>query len=435
MKIFSSRLSPIPSSSSLSTLRTGLEIIRNTTCWTADGPRRVSLSNHSCSNSFTAASPPDNNGSRLSHQDLLGYTTLRTLRKVRASSLRSDNYGMKNTICGGGSSSGYEDSLIEDTLFGGPSGSLSLGSTPRERVPIIRDALSPCYMGICLPRQLIKIFPEDDLIDAADEQADNESVASAAQYKIKHDDSFCLLCCKLKTTKDLNEGGDGENEEQDKNKIKIEIIKHIERLSNPVWSKQSKQALLHLKQRHASCFQDICLYSDMCSIVSSSTFRLSSRRFLQELFLDLDFNGLLAESNRALKERLFGTKCIDESASLNEAVKQLDEIENVEVQSPTSPTWSVSLTSPPSGSTAFSLKTSKNIMDTLKLTCSENKFPITHQRNQTQSFVPNNYSIYRSSLRDYQSFKTINSLLSIEKLKYVSSPSNTEQNTSQTDDS
>lgn len=84
------RLSPIPSSSSLSTLKTGLEMMRH---WTADGPRRVSLSAHSCSNSTSlTVSPPDVNGSRLSHQDLLGYSTLRTLRRVRASSFRSDSF-------------------------------------------------------------------------------------------------------------------------------------------------------------------------------------------------------------------------------------------------------------------------------------------------------------------------------------------------------
>lgn len=45
-----------------------------------------------------------------------------------------------------------------------------------------------------------------------------------------------------------------------------------------------------LKQRFPHGFQDICLYSEVCLQMAAYNFRLPSRRFLQELFLDLNFD-------------------------------------------------------------------------------------------------------------------------------------------------
>lgn len=78
-------------------------------------------------------------------------------------------------------------------------------------------------------------------------------------------------------------------------RIRVNILRHVQRMANPVWSKQSQTQLLDLKQKHASAFQDICLYSQVCQLLGKSTYRLGSRRFLQELFLDLDFDTFYRE--------------------------------------------------------------------------------------------------------------------------------------------
>ncbi|XP_052866141.1 rapamycin-insensitive companion of mTOR [Anopheles cruzii] len=65
------------------------------------------------------------------------------------------------------------------------------------------------------------------------------------------------------------------------------ILRHVQRMANPVWNKQSRSVLLDAKQSHPDAFQDVCLYSEVCHMLSQNTFRLVSRRFLQELFLDL----------------------------------------------------------------------------------------------------------------------------------------------------
>lgn len=83
-----------------------------------------------------------------------------------------------------------------------------------------------------------------------------------------------------------------------------EILKHTERMGNPVWHKQSKQALLSLKQKYPEAFQSICLYSEICKIVSQSTYRLNARRFLQELFLDLNFHSFYLEPQLIIQSKL-----------------------------------------------------------------------------------------------------------------------------------
>ena len=46
---------------------------------------------------------------------------------------------------------------------------------------------------------------------------------------------------------------------------------------------------ISLKQKFPNAFQDLCLYSEICHLMASYKFRLSARRFIQELFMDLTF--------------------------------------------------------------------------------------------------------------------------------------------------
>ena len=43
-----------------------------------------------------------------------------------------------------------------------------------------------------------------------------------------------------------------------------------------------------LKQRFPSTFKDVCFFSEICAIISSLSFRLNARRFIQELFDEID---------------------------------------------------------------------------------------------------------------------------------------------------
>lgn len=79
-------------------------------------------------------------------------------------------------------------------------------------------------------------------------------------------------------------------------KIQETILRHVQRMANPVWSKQSKLALFKIKQKHPHFFRNICLYSDICVALSQNTYRFSSRKFLQEIFGDVDYTSFYADA-------------------------------------------------------------------------------------------------------------------------------------------
>lgn len=79
-------------------------------------------------------------------------------------------------------------------------------------------------------------------------------------------------------------------------KIQDTILRHVQRMSNPIWSKQSKLALFKIKQKHPHFFQNICLYSDVCTALTQNTYRFASRKFLQEIFTDVDYTTFYADA-------------------------------------------------------------------------------------------------------------------------------------------
>lgn len=93
------------------------------------------------------------------------------------------------------------------------------------------------------------------------------------------------------------------SEESLPDKLTASILYNVQRMANPVSAKQSKMALLELKQKHPHAFQDICLYSESCKTLGRSSYRMSARRFLQELFLDLKFDAFYVEPQLIITAR------------------------------------------------------------------------------------------------------------------------------------
>ncbi|XP_017050500.1 rapamycin-insensitive companion of mTOR [Drosophila ficusphila] len=85
-------------------------------------------------------------------------------------------------------------------------------------------------------------------------------------------------------------------------RLTASILYNVQRLANPVSAKQSKMALLELKQKHPHAFQDICLYSESCKTLGRSSYRMIARRFLQELFLDLNFDSFYVEPQLIIRK-------------------------------------------------------------------------------------------------------------------------------------
>ena len=55
-----------------------------------------------------------------------------------------------------------------------------------------------------------------------------------------------------------------------------------------------------MKQNHPTAFQDLCLFSEICLILAEYSFRLFSRRFIQELFMDVNYDDLGVEPHKIL---------------------------------------------------------------------------------------------------------------------------------------
>ncbi|XP_070563534.1 rapamycin-insensitive companion of mTOR-like isoform X2 [Ptychodera flava] len=83
--------------------------------------------------------------------------------------------------------------------------------------------------------------------------------------------------------------------------IKKEVLRLVVNLSSSVAMKAQEQGLLNLKERFPDAFQDICLYSDVADLLGTYSFRLSARRFIQELFQDMTFAELYIEARAILQ--------------------------------------------------------------------------------------------------------------------------------------
>ncbi|XP_063621105.1 rapamycin-insensitive companion of mTOR [Cydia splendana] len=81
-----------------------------------------------------------------------------------------------------------------------------------------------------------------------------------------------------------------------------ELLHHVRCMSNPIYLRQTRSAVLSLKQKHPDVFRSACVYSDVCGQLARATYLMCARRFLHELFLDATFE-CFADEPRALLAR------------------------------------------------------------------------------------------------------------------------------------
>uniref|UniRef100_A0A3B3XQ30 RPTOR independent companion of MTOR, complex 2 a n=1 Tax=Poecilia mexicana TaxID=48701 RepID=A0A3B3XQ30_9TELE len=82
--------------------------------------------------------------------------------------------------------------------------------------------------------------------------------------------------------------------------LRKEILRLIINLSSSVGTKGHETGLLTIKEKFPYAFDDICLYSEVSHLLSHSMFRLTSRRFIQELFQDVQFMPMYEEAEAIL---------------------------------------------------------------------------------------------------------------------------------------
>nr|CAI5827893.1 unnamed protein product [Callosobruchus analis] len=213
------------------------------------------------------------------------------------------------------------------------------------------------YMGISLPKVLLDLFPSQDEILreprvfpeslSTSENDAMEPEGELASKSWRHWKRNCFYCSSLEAERD------GSKDERFTDESNLEVLKNVERIANPISNKYVRAHLIRFKQREPEAFRDICVYSEVCKIMSEGVYRLPTRRVLHELFLDVCFDKLYDISTRILGVTM---EADEEPPTTPESDKQRKSISS-DISSPTE-----------------SLKT----LDSLNLTFKENKFPIKH---------------------------------------------------------
>lgn len=150
------------------------------------------------------------------------------------------------------------------------------------------------------------------------------SLASSGATFAKHNKNDCLLCCRMRVLnksidtvsliiqepKDLA-SQNGKIRDSDvsfyspesvisddsantnmPDRIGNTILRNVIKMANPIMFKACRKILMELKQKYPQSFQDVCLYSEICRHMSQCSYRMTVRRFVQEIFLDLNYEAL-----------------------------------------------------------------------------------------------------------------------------------------------
>ncbi|RXM29482.1 Rapamycin-insensitive companion of mTOR [Acipenser ruthenus] len=117
----------------------------------------------------------------------------------------------------------------------------------------------------------------------------------------EHTDENCLYCVGVQvlgcqTNNQINStlihtGGKSIPEDAHASRVLLrkEVLRLVVNLSSSVGTKGHETGLLTIKEKFPYAFDDICLYSEVSHLLAHCMFRLLSRRFIQELFQDVQF--------------------------------------------------------------------------------------------------------------------------------------------------
>ncbi|XP_028269113.1 rapamycin-insensitive companion of mTOR-like isoform X1 [Parambassis ranga] len=108
--------------------------------------------------------------------------------------------------------------------------------------------------------------------------------------------------CSTPTPGDIVIGGKAISEDGPASRVLLrkEVLRLIINLSSSVGTKGHETGLLTIKEKFPYAFDDICLYSEVSHLLAHCTFRLTSRRFIQELFQDVQFMPMYEEAEAIL---------------------------------------------------------------------------------------------------------------------------------------
>ncbi|KAK9522489.1 hypothetical protein VZT92_018949 [Zoarces viviparus] len=108
--------------------------------------------------------------------------------------------------------------------------------------------------------------------------------------------------CSTPTPNDIVIGSKAISEDGPASRVLLrkEVLRLIINLSSSVGTKGHETGLLTIKEKFPNAFDDICLYSEVSHLLAHCMFRLTSRRFIQELFQDVQFMPMYEEAEAIL---------------------------------------------------------------------------------------------------------------------------------------
>jgi rapamycin-insensitive companion of mTOR len=215
------------------------------------------------------------------------------------------------------------------------------------------------FIGICLPADISVMFQMNEMVEEqtpATNEDETEKVkcgcAAASQQDAvplssqptKADDgldhhslTMCLVCWSHSSLQShaaaaVSQFDSGQQTDDevlnDCATVRREILRLVIKTSSSVGLKSCEQGLLILKQKFPSAFQDICLYSEICYLLANYNYRLNARRFIQELFQDIDFRQCLVDPQ--LVVRISAGAADDDDDDDNLRTKALEALEQLE---------------------------------------------------------------------------------------------------------
>ncbi|KAL1438612.1 hypothetical protein MTO96_047969 [Rhipicephalus appendiculatus] len=328
-------LSPIASSTSLSTLGGN----RGDGAVMPRRPRGFVGGVRTLSRSSTSTSPVSPDSPVLmytSARDVAGYATLRAVRE--ASSMRRRRKRVCSVGCDGTEPHGE---LFSPPSFAGwsldrsgfyigeepyPDDTTSIRTMSMSSTASAATARSSAgrseerFMGLCVPVDTALIFSVYDHVQPSTAGNGEDKLSEVTENVEERSDGFelhttreCLLCHSVERVAKMKErlAGSPEKsvspvgavsptiEENCSVDVREAVIgafafsrssqtrRNRKSGDSSVIMKGSEQALLTLKQKYPSAFQDVCLYSEVCLLMSRYRYRLGARTLLQELFFDL----------------------------------------------------------------------------------------------------------------------------------------------------
>ena len=63
----------------------------------------------------------------------------------------------------------------------------------------------------------------------------------------------------------------------------------------------SEARLVRLQRRWPELFTSLCFYADVCCLLAQFQFRAGTRKFIQELFVELNFTEMYSEAVKFLQ--------------------------------------------------------------------------------------------------------------------------------------